>query len=82
MYEKVRRYVGDELLSGDDEDLDGSTRLMETGIIDSMTMIELIAYIEKTFALKIPESHVNPEAFATLDAVTDLVVALARNPAP
>lgn len=72
----LHRYVSEEILGGDDEDLDGSTRLLETGIVDSMSMIGLVAHIENALRVQIPDDHVVPRNFATLDSLADLVIRL------
>lgn len=72
----LHRYVSEEILGGDDEDLDGTTRLLETGIIDSMAMVGLVAHIENALRVQIPDDHVVPRNFATLDSLADLVVRL------
>ena len=74
----LHRYVSEEILGGDDEDLDGSTRLLETGIIDSMAMVGLVAHIENALRVQIPDDHVVPRNFATLDSLADLVIRLSE----
>ena len=74
----LHRYVSEEILGGDDEDLDGTTRLLETGIIDSMAMVGLVAHIENALRVQIPDDHVVPRNFATLDSLADLVIRLSE----
>jgi 2-hydroxymuconate-semialdehyde hydrolase len=78
IYNHLRSFIVDQLLDGDGEDLDADTRLLEVGIIDSMTMINLIAFIERRFELLIPHADVTPTNFETLGAVVDLVLRLPR----
>lgn len=78
IHDELRRYIARELLAGDDEGLDGATRLLETGIIDSMAMVDLLAYVEQRFDVIVPETEVKADHFATLSTVTDLVLRLRR----
>ncbi|MEZ4293443.1 MAG: acyl carrier protein [Polyangiaceae bacterium] len=73
IHDTVRRYISRELLGGDDDGLTGTTNLLETGILDSMAMVELIAFVEQKFNVLVPDAEVKPSHFETLDSVTDLV---------
>ena len=73
----LKAFVATEILQGDDKGLDGATSLLELGVIDSLTMIKVVNYIESHFKLKVPDLEVNPKNFKHLDAMADLVVRLA-----
>ena len=75
---ELHRYITDQILSGEGEGLHASTRLLETGIIDSMAMVELIGFVEQRFDVRIPDTEVRPEAFATIERIADLVLRLRR----
>jgi acyl carrier protein len=49
-----------------------SNDLFNDGYIDSYTMIELVVYIEDTLTLKIPEEHLTPDAFRSVDSLARL----------
>lgn len=82
VYRALRDFVVRELLDGDGAGLDKSTRLLETGILDSMSMVELIAHLETSLGLVIPHNEIVPEHFATLDQVVNLVMRVRRATAP
>jgi acyl carrier protein len=69
----LRRYIADTLLEGDDGELDESTPLLEWGVIDSIAMVDLLAFIERELGVRIPDEDVMPENFATLSAIGHLV---------
>lgn len=68
MRETIRRFIESELLSGhpveDDEDL------LVGGSVDSLGVMRLVAFIETTFALRVPAGDVRLPNFATVDAIT------------
>ena len=67
-------YVAKEILDGQDDDLDGETPLLEWGIINSMEITRMLAFIKATFGVEIPGEQVLPTHFQDLNSVTDLVV--------
>ena len=69
----VRSYIVNELLSGravrDDEEL------LVSGLVDSIGVMRLVAYLERQCAMKIPPQDVTIEHFATVDAITAYLTA-------
>ena len=61
-------YISDELLSGDP--VDGDDHLLAEGMVDSLGMMRLIAYIEVSFAIKVPPEHFTIENFRTINAIS------------
>ena len=70
------RYVSDELLNGDASELTQTTPLLEWGVIDSLSIVTLLAFIEREMGVQIPDEMVRPEYFETLDALANLIVTL------
>ncbi len=66
----VRREYIEE---GDDRPLDVATPLITGGIVDSFSMVSLKRFIEKKYALKIPDADASPEAFNTVESIARLV---------
>jgi len=52
---------------GADEDL------LEQGIIDSLGLMKLIAFMEETFSIKITDEEIVPENFQSLNRMVKLV---------
>lgn len=57
----VRNFVVDNFLFGEEDGFDDNTSFVESGIIDSMGMLQLIAFLEKTFAVEIADRELLPE---------------------
>lgn len=57
----------------DAEALDGSRRLLEDGVLDSLRLIELIGFLTERFSIELRPEEVVPENFATLQAIAAFV---------
>jgi len=53
--------------------------LLLSGVIDSMTMIEFVTYLEKTFGITIDEDEMVPENFETIESIVTYVSAKRTN---
>jgi acyl carrier protein len=49
------------------------TELLDQGLLDSLTILELMAYVEKTFNVVMPLEEFVPENFTTPKAVAAMV---------
>jgi len=71
---KVRAYIVDNLLLGTADDFDDNTELMEAGILDSTGSMELVAFLETTFAIAIEDDEIIPENLNSLARICNFVV--------
>ena len=51
--------------------VDGDTPLFETGLVDSMAILELIAFVEDATSRPIPARQVHLKHFGTVDRICD-----------
>lgn len=63
------------ILNDIDEDIvsSNSDNLLEEGVIDSFTIIEILTEIEDQLGIKIPDDQVLPENFISIDKIVELV---------
>lgn len=47
--------------------------LLEQGIIDSLTMVDLITHLEGNYGIRIEDDDMTPENFDTVSAIVTLV---------
>ena len=47
--------------------------LLEHGVIDSLTMMELIGFLERTYGIQVTDDELIPENFETLSAIAGFV---------
>lgn len=72
----LRRYVlENHLFTDDDAALKDADSFLETGILDSTGIMELILFIEETFQLKVTDDEMAPE---NLDSIDSLVAYVER----
>jgi acyl carrier protein len=62
-----------ELLEGHDVGLDAGTPLLELGLINSMTIVELRAFIESTLDVKVRADDFVPKHLQNLETIAALV---------
>lgn len=71
---KVRTFVVENFLFGDDGRLSDDTSFLEEGIINSTGVLELVLFLEETFDVKVEDEEVVPEnldSLAQIEAFVD-----------
>jgi acyl carrier protein len=57
----------------DQNNINNETLLFEEGIFDSMSMINLISYLEEDFSIKVYDSELDAENFESIDAIASFL---------
>ena len=71
MHEKIRKFISENFLFGKEpEGLTDDDSFLEKGIIDSTGVLELVAFVEETFGVKVADDELIPE---NLDSVNHLI---------
>ncbi|WP_426752684.1 acyl carrier protein [Myxococcus sp. Y35] len=70
---ELTRYVAEELLDGDAEELDASTPLLELGVLNSLETARMMGFVQKKYGITIPSEALKVENLQTLSAIADLV---------
>ena len=74
--EQVRQYIIENFLFGDDSPLESDEMsLLDNGIIDSVGVMELVAFLEQDFEMSVADEDLIPE---NLDSVANLVGYIGR----
>lgn len=68
MKEKIRNFIVENFLFGERK-LEEDEPLFESGIIDSLGLIKLLAFIDETFNISMNMSEINIEDFNTLNDI-------------
>jgi acyl carrier protein len=68
--EKIRTFVVENFLFGDDKGLADETSFLENGIIDSMGILELVAYLGEEFNVTVADEELLPE---NLDSINNVL---------
>ena len=69
----VLKYVIDEYLEEEDEEITYDTPLISGGIVDSFSMVSLKRFLENKYEISIPDEDATPERFDTVNKITSLV---------
>lgn len=57
-------------LAGERVPIRRNTRLFENGIIDSMRVVDLIAFVESRLGRRVPDEMITLEHFRSIDAIS------------
>jgi acyl carrier protein len=77
--DRIRAYIVENFLFGDEAPLESDEQsLLDSGIIDSVGVMELVAYLEADHGLQIEDEELVPE---NLDSVANLVSFVQRKQA-
>ena len=70
----VKKYILVTYLEGEDPDnLTPSTELIQSGILDSLATLDLVSFLESSFAIELGAHDVAPANLSTLAAIERLV---------
>lgn len=70
MLQTIRKFVIDNYLFGEEGKLGNEDSFMETGIIDSTGILELVRFLESTYRIKVEDEELIPD---NLDSVNKIV---------
>lgn len=68
--EQLRSYILDNFLFGDDNGFDDTVSFLDTGIINSTGILELIYFLEERFPITVKDEELIPE---NLDSISNLL---------
>ena len=67
--ERIRGFILENFIVDGDGNLENGISLLEEGIIDSTGVLELVAFIEETYHIKVQDEELIPE---NLDSVNNI----------
>jgi acyl carrier protein len=72
---QIRRFVIDNFLMGDEASMlpDGGS-FLESGVIDSTGVLEVVTWLEETFAIKVADNDLVPENLDSVDNLAKYVL--------
>lgn len=71
--EVVLEYVIQEYMEDQDDEITYDTALISGGYVDSFSMVSLKRFLETKYKISLPDDRATPEAFDTVDKITELV---------
>lgn len=71
---QIRNFIVENFLFGESSNgLKDSDSLLETGVIDSTGVLELVAFIEVTFKIKVNDEDLVPENLDSIGNVSEFI---------
>ena len=75
MKEKIRSFIIENFLFGNDEGLNDDSSFLDEGIIDSTGILELVSFLEEEFSITVDDDDLVPE---NLDSINNVVAYLGK----
>ena len=70
----IERFVVDELMLGDSNTkIDPNESLISSGVLDSLALLRLIAFLEEQMGVTVDDSEVIPENFETIHEIKSFI---------
>jgi acyl carrier protein len=68
--QRVREYIRENLILGANSELASHESFLQTGLIDSAGVLELIAFLESAFEIPVADDELTPD---NLDSIANIV---------
>ncbi len=78
---RIRAFIAENFYVADDARLDDDTSLIETGIVDSTGVLEIVAFLEEAFGFTIPDRDILPQNLDSIARITAYVIRV-QSPKP
>jgi acyl carrier protein len=72
--QRIRCFVVDNYLFGRDEEIGDDASFLESGIIDSTGVLELVTFIEGAFGVQVGNEELTPEHLDSVSQVSAFVL--------
>ncbi len=66
-------FINEELLRSGDEAIGQDDELIASGLMDSLTIIRLVHFIEEEFSVSVSGGEVVPKNFSSVGAITSFI---------
>jgi acyl carrier protein len=70
---RIRGFVVDTFLLGDDDGFDDSDSLIDGGIVDSTGVMEIVAFLEETYGVVIADDELVADNLDSIERLTKFV---------
>ncbi len=78
--ERVEEYVRTQFrVSPNDTRFSRSQRLFDMGYVDSVGVVELLAFLSQEFQVHLPDEVIMADEFSTIDGIASIVVGLRKS---
>ena len=70
---EIRAFLIDNFLFGEDDGFDRTTSFIDSGLIDSTGVLELVSFLEERFEISVGDDDLIPENLDSLERVSSFV---------
>ncbi len=72
MYEEqIKQFILSDLIKdGSATELDNDENLIDSGVVDSLGIMKLVAFLEKNFKVSVSDDEILLDNFETIDAIS------------
>jgi acyl carrier protein len=70
----IHDYIVTTWLSGDERDFSDDADLLQAGILDSFTTLNLAAFLDESFRAALDPAEINPQNFRSVNALARTVL--------
>ena len=70
---QVKQFVVDNFLFGQGEGFRDDDSFLEKGVLDSTGVLELVAFLEQTYSIKVDGAEMLPDNLDSIDAICAFV---------
>ncbi len=71
--DQIRDFVLEKFPQAKKKSLGDTDKLLESGIVDSLGILDLVAFLESCFQVHISDEELLPENFQTVEAIAQFV---------
>jgi acyl carrier protein len=72
--EQIRQYIAENILFSDNGiGLSDEESFLDAGIVDSVGVLELVAFVEDTFAFEVPDEEIVPDNFDSISRLAAFI---------
>jgi acyl carrier protein len=75
---ELKAFIVREFLDGNAKGIDSETPLLEWGVIDSMVMANVLAFIERRFGIEVPPHFITAQHFQSLSTISTMLLSYRR----
>lgn len=70
---RIRSFISDKFPAARKRVLSDEAPLLESGIIDSLGVLDVVAFLEQTFEIKIQDEELTPDNFGSIYLLSSFV---------
>jgi acyl carrier protein len=70
---KIRGFILEKFPLARKQQIKGSDALLESGILDSLGILDLVTFLEQEFSITIADDELVPDNFQTIDGIVAFV---------